>query len=167
MSYDPQSNLEYVNEYILNDDLLSQTSSANNYEQDMYNDDNESADFSQNNKPRFETQHTDPDCRSFTTKNNRRNVKITYYTTNMTPGRYIRDAVSGAYCKPYRVGRKVEDLFFKVAFTRGNTAGHSQHGETLFYSSPQEYEKHMCVKLPEETKKLWKDKFNKMILSMQ
>lgn len=118
------------------------------------------------NNLRNEIQQTDSEWRTFTTKINRKNVKIQYYVTNQTPGRIIRDAVTGAYCYPHRVGKQDETLFYKVAFTRGNTQKLSRNGETLYYSSPQEYEKHMKVRIPEKDKQLWKDKFNKYIASI-
>lgn len=88
-------------------------------------------------------------------------VKIEMYSTNQTPGYLIRDAITGARL-PYRVGSKDEYLFFKVR------ASHISNGEdvvTLYYSSPEEYEKHQNTTISNETKEGWE--YNRSIRKIE
>ena len=81
-----------------------------------------------------------------------------YYTVNI-PGSPIRNAVIGSYEINYMgntkfaVGSVWEDLFFKVTLT---TLKGSPY--TLFYDSPEQYERHMNSSLPEEDVKRWYNK---------
>lgn len=81
-----------------------------------------------------------------------------YYTVNI-PGSPIRNAVIGSYemdhtgNTKFRVGSVWEDLFFKVVIT---TVKDSPY--TLFYDSPEQYERHMNSSLPEEDVKRWYNK---------
>jgi hypothetical protein len=165
MSYNDDNSIDYNNSIDERSLSQSDTISYQHYDDNVMDDDDTTATPTKKNL-RSELQKTDSECRTFTTKINRKNVKIQYYVTNQTPGRVIRDAVTGAYCHPHRVGKLDEELYYKVSFTRGNTQNLSRNGETLYYSSPQEYEKHMKVRIPEKDKQLWKDKFNQYIASI-
>jgi hypothetical protein len=68
-------------------------------------------------------------------------------------GSRIRDPITGDRYKNYFVGSKNEDLFFKVKMATGEFGG--RDGPTLFYSSPEEYEKHTKSFLSQETKDNW------------
>jgi hypothetical protein len=78
-----------------------------------------------------------------------------YYSSNV-PGAPIRNSVSG-YCETdymgktkFSVGSTWEDLFFKVMDTT------SKEGAlTFFYDSPEQYERHMAVKLNDNIIKKW------------
>jgi hypothetical protein len=66
----------------------------------------------------------------------------------------IRNAETGEYYK-YKVGTMDEDLFFKVTISSGKI----QSGPlTLFYDSPEHYERHHYVVLDGFTKKKWEVK---------
>jgi len=109
----------------------------------------------------YEDVIVDPDCRTFLKSINSKRRKISYYVTNMNGRNTIRDAITGMYYKNYKVGSLSENVFFKVSFCQGNHAsnnGISQNGETLFYMSPSDYEKHMKVRLPTDDKDAWKIK---------
>jgi len=82
----------------------------------------------------------------------RKQVVIEYYSSGPT-GSNIRNAQTGVYTKDI-VGSKQEDLYFKVTLTDNQPL-------TLFYDSPEQYERHQRVKLSHETKEHW---FNKRLL---
>lgn len=87
-------------------------------------------------------------------KNEKDNVKIEMYSTVLTPGNKIRDAVTGIRYHD-RVGSKNEDLYFKVRMT---TIHDPKNVITLFYNSPEEYERHQYVDVSNEIKELWREK---------
>ena len=82
----------------------------------------------------------------------RKQVVIEYYSSGPT-GSNIRNAQTGVYTKDI-VGSKNEDLYFKVTLTDNQLL-------TLFYDSPEQYERHQRVKLSQETKEQW---FKKRLL---
>ena len=94
--------------------------------------------------------------------NNGRNVeqkkKIAFYaSTNL-----IRNAITGEYCDGHKVGSQSEYLYFKVGVSNSVTKRpNAQSPVTLFYDSPEQYERHQRVKLSHETKEHW---FNKRLL---
>ena len=63
----------------------------------------------------------------------------------------IRNAETGEYYK-YKVGTMDEDLFFKAMISTGEVPSGPL---TLFYDSPEHYERHQCVFLDNFTKKQW------------
>jgi hypothetical protein len=85
---------------------------------------------------------------------NGKRVKIEMYSTNTFPGNRIRDPLSGSY-DHYQVGSPDEDLYFKVRSTSvsdGNTI------VTLYYDSPDSYEKHQYTTISPEAKLAWQIK---------
>jgi hypothetical protein len=85
---------------------------------------------------------------------NGKNIKIEFYSTVLTPGNCIRNAITGTRFKEYRVGSSDEYLFYKV----GNSVDVSRKpGEslTLFYDSPEQWERHFRCELPQEEKLKW------------
>lgn len=66
----------------------------------------------------------------------------------------IRNAETGEYYK-YKVGTMDEDLFFKVIISTGEVPSGPI---TLFYDSPQHYERHQYLELDSLTKKRWENK---------
>ena len=66
----------------------------------------------------------------------------------------IRNAETGEYYK-YKVGSFDEDLFFKVMISTGEV---SSGPLTLFYDSPEHYERHQYLELDGLTKKRWEVK---------
>lgn len=78
--------------------------------------------------------------------------KIEAYSSGDVGSR-IRDAITGDRYRNYLVGSKNEDLFFKVRICTGEFSG--REAPTLFYSSPEEYERHSRSVLGEELKNQW------------
>lgn len=94
-----------------------------------------------------------------------RNVlkKIELYTTGGT-GSNIRDAETGEYYNE-KVGTKYEDLYFKVSLATGECT--SLNGSnTLFYLSPNHYERHLYVELDNETKLNWEEKKQQLLYTL-
>lgn len=73
--------------------------------------------------------------------------KREYFGSGMT-GSQIRNAITG-FSTGYIVGTNDEDRFFKVAFATGLG---SSNTITLFYDSPESYEKHTNSNLTIEIK---------------
>jgi len=69
-------------------------------------------------------------------------------------GTHIRNAVTG-HRYPYRVGSKEEDLLFKVGLATGELGVNSG---SLFYDSPEQYEKHCFTTISTEGKNRWHEK---------
>lgn len=83
----------------------------------------------------------------------KRPMTVEFYLTKYYPGVIIRDAVTGRYEKA-RVGKCDEDLYFKVKLSMGgDTAGH------LYYSSPEEYERHWHTDVSVDIKQKWLEKY--------
>jgi hypothetical protein len=90
--------------------------------------------------------------------------KIGVYETPDIPNAKIKNAVTGIlYLKEmpdglrhtyYFLGSKEQDLFFKVKMLNGDT----MTPLVLFYSSPEEYEKHQFVVLSDSIKDNWRKK---------
>lgn len=83
-------------------------------------------------------------------------TKTEAYSTSIMPGTMIRDAITGHKHQNYRVGSWHEDLFFKV----NDTSGYVGNGTyTLYYDSPEQFERHFKTNCSVATKKRWTDKF--------
>jgi hypothetical protein len=76
----------------------------------------------------------------------KKNITIEYYFSGPS-GTYIRNAQTGFYTKDV-VGTKEEDLYFKINVCNGNS-------HTLFYDSPEQYERHHLEKLSTGIKENW------------
>jgi hypothetical protein len=66
----------------------------------------------------------------------------------------IRNAETGEYYK-YKVGSKNEDLFFKAIISTSEVPSGPL---TLFYDSPEHYERHQYIELDSLTKQKWEIK---------
>jgi hypothetical protein len=105
----------------------------------------------------------DPNYISFKTNiNSGKNIrtvwrKIRVYATRVNVGSHIRDAISGKYTN-YRVGSKDEDLFFKSINVSGIRKPTGEPA-VLFFENPEQYEKHMFVKLSVDQKLKWQEKY--------
>ena len=91
--------------------------------------------------------------------------KINIFNSSIQINSHIINATTGFPCvddnmKYYTVGSKEEDLFFKVKFVSGEN---NIPGITLFYDSPEQYERHMNVTLSELTKVKYYEKRNDFI----
>jgi hypothetical protein len=82
-------------------------------------------------------------------------VSIELYSTPIHPGATIRNAVSGMFEKGYLVGSADEDHFFSVILATGETGKPSP---TLFYDSPQQYERHFGCNVSTDMKSKWANK---------
>ena len=85
-----------------------------------------------------------------------RRVPVEMYMTRVQPGTLIRHAVSGIREKNMRVGRRDEYAYFKVAMATGE-AGQNRYGN-LFYTSPEEFERHFHCTVSQEVKERWMDR---------
>ena len=94
------------------------------------------------------------------TKLGRRTVNIEYFSSGPI-GTTITHAVSGVKQRGNIVGSVHEDLFFKVSIVNGNGP------LTLFYYSPEEYEKHQYITLSDAIKSKWNEQYLKITLLMK
>jgi hypothetical protein len=88
---------------------------------------------------------------------------IKFYRTSYIPGSYIKNAINGQYYD-YLVGSINENLLFKISIPIYTHEKEVLNYESslLFYDSPEECEKHLCIKISQQNKKNW---FNKLIKS--
>ncbi len=80
-------------------------------------------------------------------------ILIDTYHTSTTSGAQIRHAATGYILTDVLVGSLGESLYFKV------TDCSSKEPRSLFYDSPEEYERHMFTILSTDIKHKWTDKF--------
>ena len=85
----------------------------------------------------------------------RKKVELELYSTPATPGKQIRDAITGYRNTRHLVGSMDEDLYFKTIAATGQLGN---DGNLLFYNSPEEFERHMKVTVSQEIKQKWSDK---------
>lgn len=95
-------------------------------------------------------------CYTFTRILNDVRVKIDCYATRSVMGSKIRSATTGIINNMF-VGKIDEDLFFKVRVVNGEIQS-SAYGNDFYYDSPEEYERHMFVKVPNKMKDSWVEK---------
>ena len=96
----------------------------------------------------------DKDYRSISKIVNGKKKETGFYSTSSTPGAFIRDAISGFRYREYLVGSATEKHFFKVKYTA------YKEPFTLFYSSPEQYERHTKSTLSQEMKQSWLSRSN-------
>tara|TARA_B110000444_G_scaffold165954_1_gene155094 strand:+ start:722 stop:1219 length:498 start_codon:yes stop_codon:yes gene_type:complete len=100
----------------------------------------------------------DPGHKRIGTKKN----KLEYFATSLIPGNTIRNAVTGIP-EYNKVGSAMsEDQYFKVRYA-GNDSGNSP--DTLYYDSPEQFERHMNCRLKTDAKQIWKNKYNRTIMN--
>jgi len=85
-----------------------------------------------------------------------KNDKVGVYSTNSTPGSLIRDAVTGATHYLHCVGSHYEDLYFKTGFATGEFGSETK---TMFFDSPEQYERHLNATVSQRNKTTWTNKF--------
>lgn len=101
----------------------------------------------------------------FKIKNGRKG-KIVGFSTKLTPGVHIRNAVSGYFelndrGNPlHRIGTLSEDLFFKVFLT---VNGFGNEPRKLFYDNPQQCERHLKISIDDHSKTEWLERHNATI----
>jgi len=86
----------------------------------------------------------------------KRNFAIQFFATRNNPGARIRNALTG-FSEKHRVGSCNEDLYFKVTHATGEFD--NRESLTLFYDSPEQYEKHWNMRLSQEDKEHWQSKY--------
>ena len=89
----------------------------------------------------------------YTSKKNK-NYKIECFSTSCNPGSYIRCSYSGIRSND-RVGSRDESFYFKVRMPVISTGNEPI---TLYYDSPEAFEKHHLVTLSNNIKESWKNK---------
>lgn len=70
-------------------------------------------------------------------------------------GAPIRDAITGVRNYAHKVGSVSEDLYFKARICTGEMGPDSP---SLFFDSPEQYERHIFAKLDDDTKTRWNQK---------
>jgi hypothetical protein len=88
--------------------------------------------------------------------NKMRKTKIELYRSSGMSDRKIRNAVTGFY-ENLRVGRFESDLLFKVILATGETGSNP---DQLYFDSPEQYEHHFNVIVPNSVKQTWTEKYN-------
>jgi len=78
--------------------------------------------------------------------------KVVVYSTRISPRASIRDPVHGTFSTD-KVGTKDELNYFKVRMA--NVATDDRTPITLFYDSPEGYEKHQHMRVSAEIKNTW------------
>ena len=76
--------------------------------------------------------------------------KIETYSTDVLRNGYIRHATDGIRC-PHRAGSRYEDLYFRVM----DVSSDSKEPRKLFYYSPEEFERHEYMTVPQSIKEDW------------
>jgi hypothetical protein len=125
----------------------------------QYSDDGDSSVSTYKKKQRklwTKMNSTDKDFRKISKKINGKKVEIGLYSSSNTPGSIIKDAIQGSNCGIFRVGSRDEDLFFKVKISTGETG---RNGETFFFDSPEQYERHLKEIISQPIKEAWTNKF--------
>ena len=90
--------------------------------------------------------------------NGKKRIAVEFYTTNITPGHIIRNAITGVHQSKFLVGSRCEDLFYKVA-NSCDVCSNDQH--IMFFDSPEQYERHFHTTVSQPCKEEWLNKFNK------
>jgi len=85
----------------------------------------------------------------------RKEIEIEVYTTPITPGKPIRDAITGARFTKHLVGSLDENLYFKTVISTGKLG---TDAGLLFYDSPEQFERHLRTTVSQEIKQKWTDK---------
>jgi len=82
---------------------------------------------------------------------------IGVYSTSTTPGFVIKNSITGTKCDSHhRVGSFYEHLYFKIKIATGEAG---RDGVSFFFDSPEQYERHMCCEVSQDTKGLWHNKY--------
>ena len=83
-------------------------------------------------------------------KKNKPYFSVESYSTNINSNSKIRNAITGMRMDK-RMGSKNEDIYFSVM----DTLDTSKEPRKLYYNSPEEYERHFKVILPQSVKNDW------------
>ena len=163
MEYDEPATSFYVPEFDQEYDVSSFFSCSNT------NDETTISSFSNKNKKRNRSSDNKNEngCYTFSRTINDVRVKIPCFATKSIMGTKIKSATTGITNNMY-VGKSDEDLYFKVRIVNGEVSN-SSNGNDFYYDSPEEYERHLFVKVPQSIKDKWSIKnqnarINKLIV---
>lgn len=81
--------------------------------------------------------------------------KISMYATRNNTGACIRDPIHGSFSRD-RVGTKAELYYFKVRLA--SIVNHTNEPVTLFYDSPESYERHQYMRVNADVKNKWHER---------
>lgn len=81
-------------------------------------------------------------------------IKIEYFSTSSNPGSYIVCPLMGVKLNE-RVGSPQENLYFKV---RMNNVSKGDEPITVYYDTPDAFERHHLERLPQKLKDQWVEK---------
>ena len=84
-------------------------------------------------------------------------LKIDVYSTPVYPGVRIRHASTGIRMDEV-VGTPYEDLYFVVTDTTAPRFDDYPDPRKLYYRNPEEFERHMHIKVPQSVKEKWQEK---------
>ena len=85
--------------------------------------------------------------------------RLEYYASSRIPGMPIRNAVTGIREYNMPIGSiSIEAQFFKVCYAANDS---TNMPDTLYYDSPEQFERHMRCNVNSETKHTWKRKYDK------
>ena len=83
---------------------------------------------------------------------NNKTKKINIYSTRNTPGARIRDPIHGTFSND-RVGSTDEHYYFKVRLA--SVISNTNDPITLFYDTPESYERHQFIRVNMDIKNKW------------
>ena len=105
---------------------------------------------------------SDPDYHTVKRRFGKKMKTVEVYSTKSNPGYRIRNPITGHRMQE-RVGTLAERSFFKIRIT---SFGDGSEPITLFYDSPETYERHMSQRVSQDIKQAWRAK-NKDIPSFE
>lgn len=149
-----------IEEYSISPDSIDDDAPYVNDRGDRYSD--ESSGY-------YVSEHVDPS--STNKKHVRRynpaldkSTRVEFFPTNTSHNSPIKNAITGIYQgnggRLFRTGTRDEDLFFSVILATGELG---QNAPTLFYDSPEQYERHFFSKVSQGIKDKWLEKQNRAI----
>lgn len=127
------------------DNDISDEVSTNSYTSRMKNVKKTLATLNEDNGFR-QIRRCDPNTAKWVTRN--------LYVSGDT-GSSIRDAITGIRNLKHKVGSFSEDLYFKVGISTGELG---PNANTLFFDSPESYERHMFTHISNDIKEEWRMK---------
>ena len=96
----------------------------------------------------------------------KKKVRVGFFETK--PNSIIKNAVTGTFqganAQYFKSGTKQEDLFFSVMFATGEVG---PTGVALFYDSPEQYERHFFIEVPQQIKDRWMQKRDRAFNSLK
>lgn len=91
-------------------------------------------------------------------ENGKKKIVTVYSKTHQ--GERLVHAAHGFYMNGI-IGTKDEDFFFRLKYCVGDTLNSPYYEPVdLFYYSPEEAEKHLCIKISDKTKALFNDRIS-------